>query len=556
MKIAIAQINCTVGDLPGNAAKILDAAERAKALGADLVLTPELSLCGYPPEDLLLRADFRAACQRELVALAMRVHGIIAVVGHPHAVGDTLYNAASIIRDGAIEATYHKSDLPNYTVFDEERYFESGDESCVIDVDGTLVAVNICEDVWGEEGRLPAHDHDPREAQSSVWVATAPAAAKEAGAKVLLVLNASPFHLGKQQTRYDIVRARAEETGMPVVFCNMVGGQDELVFDGQSFVVDSRGEITHQLAAFEEALAVAEFDAGQPVAGEKAPDLSLEASAYKALVLGVHDYLGKNGFPGALIGLSGGIDSALTVAVAADALGPGQVHAVMMPSQFTADISVEDSRAMVKALGVRYSEIAIKPIFDAFMAGLAEEFEGREFDTTEENLQSRIRGTILMSMSNKFGAIVLTTGNKSEMSTGYATLYGDMAGGFGVLKDLTKGLVYRLAQYRNTVSPVIPERVITRPPSAELRPDQVDADSLPPYDVLDAIVEMYVEQDRSVDDIVAAGHERGAVERIVRLIHINEYKRRQSPPGIRITHRGFGKDWRYPITNRYRGGLK
>ncbi|UCH48849.1 MAG: NAD+ synthase [Betaproteobacteria bacterium] len=556
MKIAIAQINCTVGDLPGNAAKILDAAERAKALGADLVLTPELSLCGYPPEDLLLRADFRAACQRELAALAMRIHGILAVVGHPHAIGRSLFNAASILGNGAIEATYHKCDLPNYTVFDEERYFESGSGSCVIDVASTPVAVNICEDVWGEEGRLPSHDHDLREAQSSVWEATAPAAAKEAGAKLLLVLNASPFHLGKLQTRYDIVRARVEETGLPVVFCNMVGGQDELVFDGQSFVMDARGEITHQLPAFEEALVVAEFDDGQPLPGEKTPELSLEASAYKALVLGVRDYLGKNGFPGALVGLSGGIDSALTVAVAADALGPEQVHAVMMPSQFTADISVEDSRAMVKALGVRYSEITIKPIFDAFMEGLADEFKGREFDTTEENLQSRIRGTILMSLSNKFGAIVLTTGNKSEMSTGYATLYGDMAGGFGVLKDLTKGLVYRLAEYRNTVSPVIPERVITRPPSAELRPDQVDTDSLPPYDVLDAIVEMYVEEDRSVGDIVAAGYERGSVERIVRLIHINEYKRRQAPPGIRITHRGFGKDWRYPITNRYRGGLK
>ncbi len=301
---------------------------------------------------------------------------------------------------------------------------------------------------------------------------------------------------------------------------------------------------------------VVEFDGARPIPADKTPELSLEAGAYKALVLGVRDYLGKNGFPGALIGLSGGIDSALTVAVAADALGPEKVHAVMMPSQFTADISVEDSRAMVKSLGVRYSEIAIKPVFDAFMASLAEEFQGRPFDTTEENLQSRIRGTILMSLSNKFGAIVLTTGNKSEMSTGYATLYGDMAGGFGVLKDLTKKLVYRLAQYRNSISPVIPQRVISRPPSAELRPDQVDSDSLPAYDVLDAIVEMYVEEDRGVDEIVAAGYARSAVERIVGLIHINEYKRRQAPPGIRITHRGFGKDWRYPITNRYRGGLK
>ena len=343
---------------------------------------------------------------------------------------------------------------------------------------------------------------------------------------------------------------------MPVVFCNMVGGQDELVFDGQSFVVDAGGELTHQLPAFEEKLVVAEFAHAKPVSGEIVPELSLEAGAYKALVLGVRDYLGKNGFPGALIGFSGGIDSALTVAVAADALGADKVHAVMMPSQFTADMSVEDSRAMVANLGVRYSEIAIKPMFDAFMAGLADAFEGREFDTTEENLQSRIRGTLLMSLSNKFGSIVLTTGNKSEMSTGYATLYGDMAGGFAVLKDLTKKLVYRLARYRNTVSPVIPERIITRAPSAELRPDQLDEDSLPPYDVLDAIVEMYVELDRSVDDIVVAGYAREVVERIVKLIHLSEYKRRQAPPGIRVTHRGYGKDWRFPITNRFRGGLK
>ncbi len=556
MKIAIAQINCTVGDLSGNATKVLDAAERAKALGADLILTPELSLCGYPPEDLLLREDFVAACARELDSLAGRIRDVRVIVGHPRRVAGTLFNAASVIGDGAIHATYHKRDLPNYTVFDEERYFEPGLEPCVVEIAGIPVAVNICEDVWGEEGRIPAQDHDAREARSSLWVASAPEAACAAGARVLLVLNASPFHLGKQRTRYEIVRARARENAMAVVFCNMVGGQDELVFDGQSFVVDANGELTHQLPAFEESLAVVEFDGAKPVAGEVVPELSMEAGAYKALVLGVRDYLGKNGFPGALIGLSGGIDSALTVAVAADALGPEKVHAVMMPSQFTADISVEDSRAMVETLGVRYSEIEIKPVFDAFVASLAEEFQGREFDTTEENLQARIRGTLLMSMSNKFGSIVLTTGNKSEMSTGYATLYGDMAGGFAVLKDLTKKLVYRLARYRNTLSPVIPERIIIRPPSAELRPDQLDEDSLPAYDVLDAIVEMYVERDRSVDDIVNAGYDRGAVERIVKLIHLSEYKRRQAPPGIRVTHRGYGKDWRFPITNRFRGGLK
>ncbi len=555
MKIAIAQINCTVGDLQGNAAKIFAAAERARSFGADLVLTPELSICGYPPEDLLLRGDFSAACQRELEALATRITGIRAIVGHPHSDGQSLYNAASVIGDGAIHATYHKRDLPNYTVFDEERYFEPGTDVCIIDIAGTPVAVNICEDIWGEEGRVTAHDHDAREARSSVWVARAPDAARAAGARVLLVLNASPFHLDKQRMRFEIMRARATETGMALVFCNLVGGQDELVFDGQSFVVDSLGNLTHRLPAFEESLAVVEFENGEPVPGDVVPELPLDASAYRALVLGVRDYLGKNGFPSALIGLSGGIDSALTLAVAADALGPDKVHAVMMPSQFTADISLEDAREMADALGVHYGEIAIKPVFDAFMSCLAGPFKGREFDTTEENLQSRIRGTLLMSLSNKFGSIVLTTGNKSEMSTGYATLYGDMAGGFGVLKDLTKKLVYRLARYRNSVSPVIPERVITRAPSAELRADQLDEDSLPPYDVLDAIVEGYVEQDRSVDELVADGYARADVERIVRLIHVNEYKRRQAPPGIRITHRGFGKDWRYPITNRFRGGL-
>jgi NAD+ synthetase len=555
MKIAIAQINCTVGDLPGNAAKILEAAERAKSLGADLVLTPELSICGYPPEDLLLRDDFRSACQSELETLAGRINGIRAIVGHPHKVGQSLFNAASVIGDGVIHATYHKRDLPNYTVFDEERYFEPGAGVCVIEVAGTPVAINICEDVWGEEGRVTASGHDAKQARSSIWVADAPDAARAAGAKVLLILNASPFHLEKHRMRYDIVRARAAETGLPLVFCNLIGGQDELVFDGQSFVVDSNGKVTHRLPAFEESLVVVEFRNGEPLPGEVLPDLPVDESAYRALVLGVRDYLGKNGFPSALIGLSGGIDSALTLCVAADALGPDKVYAVMMPSQFTADISVDDARAMVAALGVHYREIAIKPIFDEFMASLSDPFEGREFDATEENLQSRIRGTLLMSLSNKFGSIVLTTGNKSEMSTGYATLYGDMAGGFAVLKDLTKKLVYRLSRYRNTVSAVIPERAITRPPSAELRPDQVDEDSLPSYDVLDAIVEFYVEQDRSIAEIVARGYAREDVERIVRLIHINEYKRRQAPPGIRITHRGFGKDWRYPITNRFRGGL-
>jgi NAD+ synthetase len=562
MRIAIGQINCTVGDLSGNARKILEFADRAKAQGADLLLTPELSLCGYPPEDLLLREDFRSACDRALAALAAQVKGISIVVGHPRQVGGNLYNAASVLQDGRIAAVYHKRDLPNYTVFDEERYFDSDGSPCVVEVDGVRVGVNICEDVWGPAGESAARATAVADGINvginicaDVWEPEAPKRARAAGAQVLLVLNASPFHINKLRTRYEVVRDRTAETGMAVVFCNLVGGQDELVFDGASFVMDASGKLTHQLPAFEEALAVIQIGKDGPLPGKIIAELATDESIYKALCLGVRDYLGKNGFPGALLGLSGGIDSALTLCIAADAIGADKVHAVMMPSQFTADISVEDSRDMVRRLGVRYSEIAIKPMFDTFMGALAPHFGGRPFDATEENLQSRIRGTLLMALSNKHGSIVLTTGNKSEMSTGYATLYGDMAGGFAVLKDVTKKYVYRLSRYRNTLSEAIPQRIIERAPSAELRPNQVDQDSLPPYEALDAIVERYVEQDQSVAEIVAAGFRREDVDRIVKLVHINEYKRRQAPVGIRITPRGFGKDWRYPITNKYRGGL-
>jgi NAD+ synthetase len=562
MRIAIGQINCTVGDLSGNSRKILEYAQRARESGADLLLTPELSLCGYPPEDLLLREDFRAACGRALGELAAQVHGIDVLVGHPDSHGGRLYNAASLLRAGRVHATYRKHDLPNYTVFDEERYFEPGSEACVVEVAGVRVGINICEDVWGAEGESIARlatDAQGRSVGVSVaadaWRPVAPQMARDAGAQVLLVLNASPFHIDKLASRHEVVRSRTAQTGMPVVFCNLVGGQDELVFDGASFVMDAAGRLTHQLPAFEEGLEIAEFSGATPKAGRIEAELGTDAGIYRALCLGVRDYLGKNRFPGALLGLSGGIDSALTLCIAADALGPDKVHAVMMPSQFTAGMSVDDSREMVKLLGVRYSEIAIEPMFDAYRKALAPQFGDRPFDATEENLQSRIRGTLLMALSNKFGAIVLTTGNKSEMSTGYATLYGDMAGGFAVLKDLTKKYVYRLARHRNGLSPAIPERVITRPPSAELRPGQVDQDSLPEYDHLDAIVELYVEQDRSIAEIVAAGHRREDVEKVVRLIHLNEYKRRQAPVGIRITRRGFGKDWRYPVTNKYRGGL-
>lgn len=531
MKIAIAQLNVTVGDLDANAAKITDAARRAKAAGASLLLTTELALSGYPPEDLLLRDDFFSACDRAFQRLVRELSGITVVLGHPHQVGGKRYNAASVIRDGKVVATYLKRTLPNYTVFDEQRYFDSGDAPCVFQHEGVRVGINICADVWEEP---------------------AAKAARDAGAQLLLVLNASPYHINKQLTRYEVVRERIGKTGMSVIYANQVGGQDELVFDGASFAVDGRGELTHQFAAFQEVLALVEVAGGVPVRGDIAPATTLEQDVYSALTLGVRDYLGKNGFPGALLGLSGGIDSALTLAVAVDALGADKVHAVMMPSQYTAGMSCEDASAQARTMGVRYSEIAIRPVFDAFRTALADEFRGLKEDVTEENLQARIRGTLLMAMSNKTGAIVLTTGNKSEMGTGYATLYGDMAGGFAVLKDIKKTLVYRLSEYRNTLGPVIPRRVIERAPSAELRPDQKDQDSLPPYDVLDAIMEAYVEHYRSPQEIVAMGFAQADVDKVVRLLRISEYKRRQSPVGIRITNRGFGKDWRYPITNKFR----
>jgi NAD+ synthetase len=531
MKLAIAQINCTVGDIAGNAAKIAEWAARARDAGASLVVTPELALSGYPPEDLLLREGFYRACEAALEGLARRVQGVTLVVGHPQQTDEGRYNAASVIRDGRVIAGYHKLNLPNYTVFDEKRYFDAGHEPCVFTVDGVKVGINICADVW-EEG--------------------AAGRARSAGAELLLVLNASPYHMNKQLSRYEAIHARVGETGIPIAYANLVGGQDELVFDGASFVMDGRGALTHQLPEFEECLGLVEIRERAPVPGEVAPPRPLEASVYRALILGLRDYIGKNGFPGVLIGLSGGIDSALTLAIAVDALGADKVRAVMLPSQYTADISLEDARAMARTLGVRYDEFPIRPVFDSFLATLREEFKGLPQDTTEENIQARIRGTLMMALSNKYGSIVLTTGNKSEMAVGYATLYGDMAGGFAVIKDITKTLVYRLARYRNSRGPVIPERVITRAPSAELRPNQTDQDSLPPYDLLDQIVEAYMENDLSVPEIIAQGYPEAEVRRVVHLIHVSEYKRRQAPVGIRVTPRGFGKDWRYPITSKYR----
>ena len=554
VKVALAQINPTVGDLAGNAAKIVESARRAHAQGAQLVVTPELSLCGYPPEDLLLRPAFMQACQSALADCAAALAdlpGLHVVVGHPHQWGEhgdvrtkshavpVRHNAASVLSEGRVVATYCKRELPNYQVFDERRYFASGRDAglgaVVFSVGGVRFGLAICEDAWFDE---PAR------------------AAKAAGAQVLCVLNASPYHLGKVGERETRMGERARDVGMPLLYAHLCGGQDEVVFDGASFAVDATGRVAARAAMFEEALLMLDVSA-DTVAGETTAVPCLEAQAWSALVTGVRDYIGKNGFPGVLIGLSGGVDSALVLAVAVDALGPDKVRTVMMPSPYTADISWIDARDMAERLGVRYDEISIAPMFDAFKQSLTAEFAGLPEDTTEENIQARIRGTLLMALSNKFGSIVLTTGNKSEMATGYCTLYGDMAGGFAVIKDVTKTLVYRLCHWKNAqpnggLGEVIPLRILTRAPSAELRPDQKDQDSLPEYAVLDEVVERYMEGDQSIDDITAAGFECADVERVTRLIKINEYKRRQAPVGIRITHRAFGRDWRYPITSKFR----
>lgn len=534
VKVAVAQLNCTVGDFEGNSRKIIEAASRAAAAGANLLLTPELSLTGYPPEDLLLRRAFYAASDaalQMLTAKLLQFPDLNVIVGHPLAREGNRFNAASLLQGGVVLGTYCKHDLPNYDVFDEQRYFTPDNRPLVFELDGTAFGVNICEDTW---------------------FSYTPECAKSAGASVLLVLNGSPFNLGKQQQRLETVRANVSRYRMPVVYANLVGGQDELVFDGGSFVLDADGKLVATAPRFEESLLLVDFIDGvpQPLKIESEP--SEEALVYSALVLGVRDYLGKNGFPGAIIGLSGGVDSALTLAIAVDALGAERVRAVMMPSQFTSAMSLDDARAMALAMNVRYDVLPIKPAFNAFLSTLAQEFRGLSWDTTEENLQARIRGTLLMALSNKYGSIVLTTGNKSETAVGYSTLYGDLAGGFAVIKDILKTLVYRLCRYRNSIAAVIPERILTRAPTAELKADQTDQDSLPPYDVLDEIIDLYMQQGRSIAEIVAADYDEQIVRKVVRLIRLSEYKRRQSPVGIRVTHRGFGRDWRYPITNRFR----
>ena len=534
VKVAVAQLNCTVGDFEGNSKKIIEAASRATAAGADLLLTPELSLTGYPPEDLLLRRAFYAAADSALQTLAaqmLQYPELTVIIGHPLAREGHRFNAASLLQGGVVLGTYCKHDLPNYDVFDEQRYFTPDNRPLVFELNGTSFGINVCEDTW---------------------FCYAPECAKSAGAEVLLVLNASPFNLGKQQQRLDTLRANVTRYRLPVVYANMVGGQDELVFDGASFVLDADGLIVATAPRFEESLLLVNFIDGVPQRSGVDVEPTDEASVYAALVLGVRDYLGKNGFPGAIVGLSGGVDSALTLAIAVDALGAERVRAVMMPSQFTLPMSLADACEMSQILNVRYDVLPIKPAFDAYLSTLAREFRGLTWDTTEENLQARIRGTLLMALSNKYGSIVLTTGNKSETAVGYSTLYGDLAGGFAVIKDILKTLVYRLCRYRNSIAPVIPERILTRAPSAELKADQTDQDSLPPYDILDEIIDLYMQQGQSIAEIVAADHDEAMVRKVVRMIRLSEYKRRQSPIGIRVTHRSFGRDWRYPVTNRFR----
>ena len=571
LKICVLQLNYCVGDLAGNAQKIIDAATTAYAGGTRLVVTPELAICGYAAEDLFLRASFIQACDDAVKQVAHALAGLkdlTVVVGTPVVAGDGLrtksvavqqrYNAALVLREGLVLATYAKRELPNYQVFDERRYFTPGNAVCVFEAVGVKVGLLICEDAWFD----------------------APAVgAKDAGAELLVVINASPFHVGKGGEREQMMQQRAQSVGLPLVYAHLVGGQDEIVFEGRSFALQADGALAGRASSFKDDLFeitvktaenvsknVSNQPSDQQMQAQAAteliapvkPEQTDDADLWDALVLGVRDYLGKNGFPGALLGLSGGIDSALVLAIAVDAIGADKVHTVMMPSPYTADISWIDAREMAERMKVRYDEISIIPEFEAFKASLASHFKGRAEDTTEENIQARIRGTLLMALSNKFGSIVLTTGNKSEMATGYCTLYGDMAGGFAVIKDLAKTTVFRLAHWRNANDPYgtgkapIPERIITRPPSAELKADQTDQDSLPPYDVLDAILARYMENDESIEAIVAAGFDRMVVERVTRLIKINEYKRRQAPVGIRVTHRSFGKDWRYPITSRFR----
>ena len=535
VSIALAQLNLFVGDVTGNTEKILGYATRARdELQADLVVFPELAICGYPPEDLLFHAGLLRRVDEALDEIRSSVRGIAILAGFPEYSNDQIYNACAVFQDGDILARYRKQLLPNYRVFDEERYFTAGKEAAVFSLNGVRIGLNICEDVW-QPG--PA------------------AAAKVAGAEFIIAINGSPYELETQSKREHVVGQRVQETRLPVVYLNMVGGQDELVFDGGSFVMDADGEIAFRAKPFKEGLHRILMNATAsgvvPEPGDVEPQLSAEQSVYEALLTGTRDYVEKNGFPGVILGLSGGVDSALILAIACDAIGAERVSSVMMPFRYTSTMSQEDAAAQAAGLGVKYSVIPIEPMYEATVKQLAKAFESGKEDATEENIQARCRGMLLMAISNKTGLMLLTTGNKSEMAVGYATLYGDMAGGFAPIKDCSKSLVYRLARYRNKVSQVIPERVITRPPSAELKANQKDSDSLPEYDVLDPILEAFIEKDLSVAEITERGFDRDVVVRVLELVKRSEYKRRQAPPGIRISGRAFGRDWRYPITSGY-----
>jgi len=537
LKIALAQINLLVGDVRGNAARVIDSARRARAeLGADLVLYPELTLSGYPPEDLLFHRGFRRQIEAGLAQVRSEVADTAVMVGFPEYTQAGIFNSAALIAGGEITAIHRKCELPNYKVFDEKRYFQPGAQPTVVECRGFRIGLLVCEDIW-----------QPEAAQL----------ARAGGAELLVVINASPFEIHKQHEREVIARARVADVGLPLAYVNLVGGQDELVFDGNSFVMNAQGEVVMRAPPFEEGTWAVEFvrDARGRVAPRAAAvsaELSDEASVYRALTLGVRDYVHKHGFPGVVVGLSGGVDSALTLAIAVDALGKDRVQAVMMPSRYTSSMSLEDAREQAQILGVRYSVLSIEGMFEATLATLKDEFAGRPPDATEENIQSRCRMLLLMGLSNKTGRMLLTTGNKSEMAVGYATLYGDMAGGFAPIKDCSKLLVYRLANYRNSLGRIIPQRIIERAPTAELRYGQKDSDSLPPYEVLDPILEAFIEEDLSVDEIEARGFDRTTIGRVLDLVKRNEYKRRQAPPGVRVSRRAFGRDWRYPITSGYR----